>query len=122
MDTRRLSKLGGRWVVYAVGPWLLMTVAIYVWWPSMYITQPLFIPLSAYTWSGGRWTILSTQELGWPINAGYSVVLAFAAVWVGRNLTFARSLGIFVLLLLALSFAIHGLMLGLGFEYWYDSP
>jgi hypothetical protein len=94
----------------------------WIWWPSMYVTLPLFVPFSAYAWSGSEWTIFSEQQLGWPINIGYSAMLAIVSVWPTRNLSIGRSVAIFLAAVVALAILVHGVMRFLGFHYWYDSP
>jgi len=121
MNARRIN-LSARWLAYAVGPWLLMNAAVWIWWPSIYIAQPLFFPFSAYTWSGSQWTIFSGRQLGWPINIGYSALLALVAVWLTRNRALGRSTAIFLAFLVALALVVHGFMRFLGYQYWYDSP
>jgi hypothetical protein len=122
MSAHRVANLSGRWLIYAAGTWLLMLLAAVIWWPSVYVTQPLFIPFSAYTWSGEYWTVFSDERLGWPVNIAYSAVLPFIAVWLSRNLTLAKSAAVFLSLVLLISVAVHGLMHLLGFHYWYDGP
>ncbi len=122
MNTGRMTNLSARWLTYAVGPWLLMIAAVWIWWPSMYMTQPLFIPFSAYTWSGSQWTIFSERQLGWPINIGYRALLAVASVWLTRNLSPGRSAAVFLAVLVALALVVHGVTRLLGLQYWYDSP
>lgn len=114
--------LAVRWVVFAVGPWLLVIAGAFVWWASYHLLAPLFMPLTAYSFSGGQWTIFAERNFGWPINVGYSAALASAASWLGRQFTFGRSIALFIGLALAVSLSVHGLMAALGYHYWYDGP
>jgi hypothetical protein len=114
--------LVGRWMLFALGPWLLLVLGVFVWWGSYYFLAPLFVPLSAYSFSGGQWTAFAEQHLGWPINIGYSVFLASVTTWFGRRSTIGRSVGLFLVIALIASLGVHGLMAALGYDYWYDSP
>ena len=114
--------LGVRWLVYAVGPWGLLILAISTWFTTMYIVAPLFLPFSAYSFSGGAWTIFSEAQWGMPINITYSAALASVATWLGRRLSFLKSLGLFCVLAILVALLVHGAMAVLGYDYWYDSP
>jgi hypothetical protein len=114
--------LGIRWVLYAAGPWVLLILAISTWFMTMYVLAPILLPFSAYTFSGGAWTIFSDKQWAMPINIAYSAVLASIATWLGRRLSFLKSLGLFFLLVTLIALAVHGLMALLGYDYWYDSP
>ena len=83
---------------------------------------PVFLPFSAYAFSGGQWTVFADSKLGLPINIGYSAVLALAGVWLGRRLSFGKATAVFAALVLGASLLTHGTMAALGFNYWYDSP
>jgi hypothetical protein len=99
-----------------------MIGGLVVWWASFYFLAPLLLPFSAYTFSGGQWTIFHEENLAWPVNIGYSLLLASTATWFGRQLTFGRSLALFTALAIGTSLTVHGVMAVLGFDYWYDSP
>jgi len=114
--------LAARWLFFALGPWLLMFAGVFVWWASYYFLAPLFIPFSAYTFSGGRWTVFAQENLGWPINIVYSAVLASVGTWLGRRFAFGKSVALFAAIVVITSLTLHGLMAALGYDYWYDSP
>lgn len=109
-------------MLYAVGPWALLILAIYTWFMTMYILAPIFLPFSAYSFSGGAWTIFSEKQWGMPINIAYSAVLASLATWLGRRLSFLKSLGFFCLLAILIALLVHSAMALLGYDYWYDTP
>ena len=114
--------LAGRWLLFAVGPWAMLMGGIYLWLGTLYLLAPLVLPFTAYTFSGGQWTVFSERHLFWPINIAYSVVLASATTYLARRVRFWRSVGLFCLIALLAAMAVHGLMAALGYDYWYDSP
>jgi hypothetical protein len=111
-----------RWLVFAVAPWGVLLLAVMAWWVSWYYLAPLLFPFTAYTFSGGQWTVFSLDRMGWPINATYSVLVAIAATWLGRSLTLSKAIAVYLATLVGVALAIHAVMLGLGYRYWYDTP
>ncbi len=111
-----------RWLALAAGPWIIMVVGFYLWWASLYLLAPLFLPFSAYAFSDGQWTVFSEDKLGWPINITYSAVIALAATWFGRRQSFWKAVALFAAIVVVASLALHGLMAALGYRFWYDSP
>jgi hypothetical protein len=87
-----------------------------------YILAPLLVPFTAYSFPSGQWNIFALERLGWPINIGYSAVLALAATWLGRKLPFWKALALFALLVLLASAVVHVAMATLGYQYRYDTP
>jgi hypothetical protein len=111
-----------RWLLFAAIPWLLMFGGFFVWWPSGYLSQPLFIPLSAYAGPPGGTAALSWDKYGVAANIGYSWVLAAVTVYLSRNQSVTAAIGVFAALTLLCSLAVHALMYALGFQFWYDAP
>jgi len=119
VSTRALSV---RWLLFTASFWAITAAGVYVYWASAYVLAPLFLPFSAYEFSGGQWTVFSEKSLGWPINIVYTVVLALAATWLGRRLTLGKSVALFALVVVVASLSVHGLMAAIGYSYWYDTP
>ncbi len=118
-ETRALI---ARWFLYTLAPWALIVAGAFVWWASFYLLAPVFLPLSAYSFSGGQWTVFADSRFGLPINIAYSAVLALVAVWLGRRLALGRATAVFAALTIGAALLTHGVMAALGFDYWYDSP
>ena len=112
----------GRWLVFAAGPWLILVLGVYAWWASWYLLAPLLLPFTAYSFPGGQWNVFSEERFGWPINIGYSALLASGATWLGRRLTFWKALVFFALVLVLAALVVHLAMATLGYKYRYDSP
>ena len=112
----------GRWGAFSAVPWILLLVAVFVWWPSLYILAPFLFPFSAYGGPVEDWTMLADRKLGVPIDIVYSLIVGLLATVFGYSRSLPQAVGIFVMLLAVLSVAIHVLLNAMGFTYWYDSP
>ncbi|HZM36201.1 MAG TPA: hypothetical protein VFC18_17150 [Burkholderiales bacterium] len=111
-----------RWLVFAVAPWGVLMLAVMAWWISWYFLAPLLFPFTAYMGSTAEQSIFSPERMGWHINAAYSILVATAATWLGRAVTFPKAIALYLGTLVGIALAVHAAMLMLGYHYWYDTP
>ena len=115
-----IKLLIARGLSFATVPWLVVFLALLLWWPSLYLLFPLLIPFSAYAHPQNGW--ISEASASWPIHVCYLTAVAVVATWAGRRMKTAKSVGVFLGLAVLAAVTVHMLMITFGYTYWYDGP